>query len=393
MKFYQRKNKMSIWITAFMLAAAVIIFREILTNLPRICSTILDLLSILSPFIIGFIIAFIFYVPCKKFEKLYSKIKKPSFFIKHARGISILTVYILGIAVITVILVLIIPWLVKNLISLYNNRTDYYNIIVNFIESKCGDDGKLFGFDTAPIIELINPDKYISNINLDHLNSIANGVYKFGSAIVEAVLAIFSSVYMLISRETLIRSVGRFFTLFVKKKKVLNFYSYLCKIREIFYSYIYSALLDALIVAVICTIIFTIIGVDYAPLFGFAVGISNLIPYFGAIISGVCVSIFTAVTDGFIPAIIVAASILIVQQIDCNILQPKIVGQTVGIQPLYTLIAITLGGGLFGFWGIILGVPVAATIQMIVGDILTSHEQKVLENTNKTPNEDTNNNK
>lgn len=377
MKFYQKKHNLSIWITIFILAAAVIIFEKILTGIPGILSVLFQIVSILRPFIIGFIIAFILYIPCKKFEALYSKIQKPAIFKKHIRGLSVLTVYILGVAVITIVLVLVIPWLVNNIIDLYNDRTRYYNIVVDFINDKSGKDGKIFGLDTTPIIEMINPDRYISNINLDHLNSIANGVYKFGSAIIDAVLAIFSSVYMLSSRETLIRSVGRFFTLFSGKKKVLGFYNYLCKISGIFYSYIYSALLDALLVAIICTLAFTVIGVDYAPLFGFAVGISNLIPYFGAIISGICVSVFTAVTDGLIPGIIVAASILVIQQIDCNILQPKIVGQTVGIQPLYTLIAITLGGGIFGIWGIILGVPIAATLQMIVGDILNFHDKKV----------------
>ena len=377
MKFYQKKRKLSIWITAFAFVAAIILFRQILTALPAICSVLMSFLSILSPFIIGFAIAFVLYVPCTKFEKLYKKIKKPGFFEKHSRGLSILTVYILGIALIAIILVIVVPWLVKSIIGLYNNRVIYYDRVVDFINSKCDSDGKLFGFDTSSLIEAINPDKYLSNINLEQLTSIANGVYKFGSAIVEAVLAIFSSVYMLASRESLIRSVGRFFTLFASRTKVRKCYDYLCKICSIFYSYIYSALIDALVVAVACTVVFVIIGVDYAPIFGLIVGVSNLIPYFGAIISGVCVSVFTAVTDGFVKAIISAICILVIQQIDCNVLQPRIVGKNVGIHPLYTLMAITVGSGLFGFSGILIGVPVAATIQMIVTDILDRHDRRI----------------
>ena len=170
---------------------------------------------------------------------------------------------------------------------------------------------------------------------------------------------------MLLSREMLVRSVGRFLSLFFKKRNLRSAYDYLCRISDIFYSYIYSALIDALIVAISCTVLFLIIGVDYAPIFGFLVGAANLIPYFGATISGIGVAIFTAITGGIGKALIVGASILVLQQLDGNVIQPKIIGKNVGIHPLYTLIAITVGGGLLGFGGILIGVPIAATVQML----------------------------
>ena len=298
------------WIAAFIFVAAVILFRETLTSLPAIFSVIGSVLSILSPFFIGFIIAFVLFVPQKKFEALY----------------------IAALAVITVLLVLIIPWLVSSLISLYNNRTSIYDKVVDIINSHLDSDGKLFGFEPDSIYNMINPDKYLSDINLDKLTAVANGVYRFGTALVDILLAVFS--------------------------------------------YIYSALIDALIVAISCTVLFLIIGVDYAPIFGFLVGAANLIPYFGATISGIGVAIFTAITGGIGKALIVGASILVLQQLDGNVIQPKIIGKNVGIHPLYTLIAITVGGGLLGFGGILIGVPIAATVQMIVSDIIERHEKR-----------------
>lgn len=377
MKFYQKHRKLSTWILAFILVASLILFKEILAAVPAALLAIRNLLSILSPFIAGFMIAFVLYVPCSKIEKLLNKAKKPNFFSKHSRGISVFTVYILFVAIIAVVLALVIPWLVKNLINLYNNRSLYYMTVIDFIYARCDESGKLFGIDPNPIIELLNPDRYLSKINLEQLTSIANGVYKFGSAIVETVLAVFSSVYMLLGRERLMRSFGRFMTLFMKRKTVSKTHSYLCKIADIFYTYIYSTLIDALIVATACTIAFLIIGIDYAPLFGFLVGIANLVPYFGAIIAGVGVSVFTAITGGIIPALITAAAVLVIQQIDGNIIQPKVVGKSVGISPLYTLIAITLGSGLFGYAGILLGVPVAATLRMFISDILLWNESRI----------------
>ena len=377
MKFYQKHRKLSTWILAFILVAALILFKEILAAVPMAISVIKNLLSILSPFIAGFILAFLLYVPCNKIEKLLGKSKKPNFMSKHKRGISVLSVYILFVAIIAVILALLAPWVVKNLIVLYNNRSSYYMTVIDFIYERCDEHGKLFGIDPGPIIEILNPDRYLSAINLDKLTAIANGVYKFGSAIIGTILAVFSSVYMLLSREQLMRSFGRFMTLFIKAKTVKKTHSYLCKIADIFYSYIYSTLIDALIVATACTVAFIIIGIDYAPLFGILVGLANLVPYFGAIIAGVGVSVFTAITGGIVPAIITAACVLVIQQIDGNVIQPKIVGKNVGISPLYTLIAITLGSGLFGYAGLLLGVPVAATLRMFVSDILLWNETRV----------------
>lgn len=378
MNFFKKHKKLSVWISAFIFVAAVIVFKELFSAIPAIFSVIGRLLSILSPFIAGFFIAFVLYVPCKKLEGLWSRIKKPKFFGKHARGLSVLTVYITFVAIVAVVLGLVIPWLVKNVINLYNNRNQYYQIVLDFVNKWTDEEGKLFGLiNISSMLEMLAPERLLSGINIERLTSIASGVYKFGAAIVDVILAIFSSVYMLISRDSLIRSLGHFCTLFAPRTAIKKAYNYLGKIASIFYSYIYSTLIDSMIVGTACSIAFLIIGVDYAPLFGFAIGIANLIPYFGAIIAGICVSVFTAVTDGFIKAIIVAVSILVIQQLDANVLQPRIIGKSVGIQPLLTLVAIAVGSGLMGFWGIILGVPLAATLQMIFVDILELHDKKI----------------
>lgn len=377
MKFYQKHRKMSTWITAFIFAAAVILFKQLITAMPVLFAFLGKIFGVLSPFVIGFVIAFLLYVPCNKFEKLLKKAKRPLWLSKHARGISVLIVYILCIALIAVLLILILPLIFKTIIKLYNSRNDYYETVKHFVLSKCDSEGKLFGIDIGSMIENINPANYLDDINLSHLESIANGVYKFGSAIIEALLTVFSSVYMLISRETLIRLIGRFLTLFVKRSKVKTAYNYLCKIANIFYSYAYSALLDATMLATIFSTAFLIIGVDYAPFFGIAVGFANLIPYFGSIIVGVCVSVFVAITDGILRALIVVACILVIQQLDCNVIEPKIIGKNVGIHPLFTLIAITIGDWVIGFWGLIVSVPIAATLGMIINDIINWNDRRI----------------
>ncbi len=379
MKFYQKHKKLSIWIMAFFFVAAIILFREVLSAMPAIWNGIKTFLSIISPFIIGFSIAFVLYIPCVKIEGLLKKTKPTNFINKHSRGISVSVVYLLALAVISVLLVLIIPWVVRSLINLYENRETYYQQLHNFIYSRCDDNGTFFGFDPDRITEALKIENFISELSLEKLTSVANGVYKVGTTIIDTILAIFSSVYMLVSRETLIRSVGRFLSLFTPRERVSSLRRYLSKISGIFYTYIYSTILDSLIVSVLMTVALLILGVDYAPLFGFAIGAANLVPIFGAIIAGVAVALFTAVTDGLWSGIIVGVVILVIQQLDANVLQPRIIGKSVGVQPLYTLMAITIGGGLFGFWGVVLGVPIAATIQLVLSDIMDERERKALE--------------
>ena len=105
------------------------------------------------------------------------------------------------------------------------------------------------------------------------------------------------------------------------------------------------------------------------------VGLMNMIPYFGAIIGGAICVLVTLLSGDWIRAIIVGLSILAIQQLDGNVLQPRIVSQSVGVRPIYVLLAITVGGGLFGFWGIFLAVPAMAIIQMLVVDYINYRER------------------
>lgn len=99
-------------------------------------------------------------------------------------------------------------------------------------------------------------------------------------------------------------------------------------------------------------------------------GLMNMIPYFGAIIGGIICVLVALLSGNVYGAIFVAIYILAMQQIDSNIIQPRIVSNSVGIKAIYVLLAITVGGGFFGFWGIFLGVPVMAMIQMLVKDFI-----------------------
>jgi len=131
-----------------------------------------------------------------------------------------------------------------------------------------------------------------------------------------------------------------------------------------------------------------IFRVPYAVLLGLLLGLLNMIPYFGAIIGGIGVVLVTLLAKNLYAAIGVAIFIVVVQQIDANIIQPRVVGGSVGLRPIYVLLAITLFGGLFGFWGIFLGVPLMAVVQMFVKDAIARRREQPLPAEGETPSPD-----
>lgn len=112
----------------------------------------------------------------------------------------------------------------------------------------------------------------------------------------------------------------------------------------------------------------TIMGIKYAPLLGFLIGLFNIIPYIGAIIAVVISALITLITGGTSQAIWMLIVVIILQQIDANIINPKIVGQSLKVSPLLVLFSVTIGGAYFGILGMFLAVPVAAIIKIIAED-------------------------
>lgn len=369
MKFFNKKSLLSFWLPAFIFAAAIILFEKALDQIPGAWNLLKMLFSVLSPFVVGFVIAFILFIPQNKLETLLKKCKKKIIF-NHTRGLSVLLTYMGFILVIGLLLSFIIPRLVRSLLDFVNALPTYQSTLVALLEQYADQDGKLFGLDLLTYVRDFSPSMVLSWLNMDILSNWASGIFKFGTALVDFVLAFIISIYMLASREHLIRVVGKLTVLVFPKRKVLSLYGYLTKIAQIFYKYIYSQLLDALLVSVLLSITFAIIGVPYAVLFGVLVGICNLIPYFGATISSVFVALVVLLSEGWFLALITVAVVVGIGQLDANLLQPRIVGETVGIRPIYVLLAITVGGGLFGFVGILIGVPIIASLRMIILEIM-----------------------
>lgn len=369
------KKKISKWLYWFLFAVATITFYKLLDNLAQISTWFNNLLGILAPFGVGLLIAYILYVPCKKIEKTYRKVNKVKFISNKARPLSIFTVYFIAIILIVILINFILPPIIQSVIDLTNNIGSYYDTAVNQINELPDDSFWKTEVITRIVNEVNNIDlKQI--INVEVLSQYAQGAISFASKIFDVFVAIIVSIYILNSRSSILKFARRFAGAIFNKRIYVNVDKYFNRTNEIFFHFLSSQLIDGIVIGIITSIAMSIMGVKYAVLLGFMIGLFNLIPYIGAIIAVTIAGIITLLTGGFSQAIWMLVIVIILQQIDANIINPKIVGNSLKINPLLVILAVTLGGAYFGLIGMFLSVPIVAVIKVIIEDFIDYRERK-----------------
>lgn len=363
----------------FILGTALIIVYKTFDNFGALWDGAKYVLSLLTPFFIGGITAYILYIPCRKLEALCKK-TQINFIVRHRRGLSVAAIYIIFVGAVILFLVAIIPSLIESLSEFMEqlpqlvsgavewfNSLGLYTLDENFI-------------DKLLTSNLISFDRIIGGISLDSMNKYARGVMSFGTALFNAFVGIIISVYLLLGRTEIKRAVMRFIRSHMSKKHRRMFGRYIGKINNFVDLYIYCLLIDAFIIFVLSLLILSVMHVKYAILLALMLGMFNLIPYFGAITATTLSALITVFTKDFMSGVIVAVVLTILQQIDANIIQPRLLSDSLNIKPVWVIFAILLGGGLFGVIGIIFAVPFFALIKIICLDLIELSENKRLKN-------------
>lgn len=377
------KHNFKRWLYWFSLLLVAIASYNVLGNLTGVGAWIKHLLGVLTPFCLGIMIAYILYIPCKKIEDAFKKIKKKvgkkenkeTFISKHARGLSILTTYILALVVVIIILNCIIPIVIQSLTDLFENLPGYYNAVVEKINN-LPEDNILRSEDATEIINEIKNINLSSLINMEKIQEYIKNVISAVGTIFDAFIAIIVSIYILAQRTQIIAFFSRFTKAILKEEKYIKIKRYFIRGNSIFFKFLTSQLIDAIIVGVLVSIALSILKVKYAVLLGFFIGLFNLIPYFGAIIAVVIAVLITILTGGVGQAVIMAVVVTILQQIDANIINPKIVGDSLEISQLLVIFAVTVGGAYFGVLGMFLAVPIVTIIKVIIDDFIEEREHK-----------------
>lgn len=352
------------WIYWVSIGTVLIIIYKFFDNFTGIGKWLGNLLSIMAPFLIAILIAYILYIPCKKVEELLKKTK-----LKRTRGLSIAIVYVLVIAMISLIMKFIIPAVISSIIDFVGNIQSYYNSIT--IDS-IGANWAPWLKDNVlkPIVDFIQTINVQEMFTPDRIKTYIDSAFGAVKSILNIFIALICSIYILAGKEQITQFIHSFAKAVMTENGYNKFVHYFTNGNQIFFRFISSQVIDGFIVAAITCIAMSIIGVKYSLLLGVFIGISNLIPYFGAIV-GVGVSIIiTLLTGGWKQAIIMAIVVVILQQIDANIINPRITGSRLQISPLLVIFAVTIGGAYFGVIGMFIAVPIATLIKLMVQDFI-----------------------
>lgn len=371
----KKDNNLKKWLFYFSIAVAVIIIYKILDNFTNITDWIGNLLKILAPFVEGILLAYILYIPCKKVETAFQKTKKKRFINKYSRILSIATVYMMAALIILIIINCIIPILAQSLGDLISNIPAYYDSAIEKINS-LPEDNFLRSENVTEIISEIKKIDLKEYFNFERIAQYAKGIINAVSGVFNVFIAIIVSIYILSQRKEIVRFWGRFTQSILTEKAFKKVKKYFINGNEIFFKFLTSQILDAILVGVLVSIAMLILDVKYAVLLGFMIGLFNLIPYFGAIVAVIIAIIVTLLTGGIGKTIAMAIIVIILQQIDANIINPKIVGNSLKISQLVVIFAVTIGGAYFGVLGMFLAVPVVTIIKMIMEDYMEERLSK-----------------
>lgn len=340
-------------------------------QLPNIFAFVGRMFRILSPFVVGVVLAFLLYRPVCFFERLLGKKLK-----KRARLLAMVIVYLLLVALLALALTFAIPAIVSGIVEAANLVPGYFAQAERWINNLANQTGWLQNFDMLNELSNIYETHIKPLLTVENLLGYVEGVVSFTSSLVNVLIGFVVSIYLLYDRENLLRTGRRLLGVFLSPRRLDTIGNYARVSCGIFYKYLYGMVCDAFLIFVMASVGFSLIGVPNAILMAGMVGLANMIPYFGAIISGVGVALITLLSGDFMGAVFTGVFILVIQQIDGNFIQPRLYGSLVGVKPLYVILAVTVGGGLFGLWGILLSVPVFAVIQVLVHDLLDHHDRK-----------------
>lgn len=309
-----------------------------------------------KPLIYAFLMAYLLDSAVKAFVKYFK--------IRRSQGILLSCIILFCFLIFTAYKIL--PQTVESINNIINFITDDGNVdeFISHITDKI--DNSYMKHIEVYILQLSIIIKGFLNAFLVNLSEKLVILLKnIGSGAITAATSFIINIYMLVEKDDLINRLKRFIRAYFNENRAKEIIEIFKKANEIFKSFLNGKLLDSSIVGVVCIILFHMFNVPYAAFMGAVIGFFNIIPFFGPIIGSVPVIVVSFFIE---PSKALAAFIiiLIVQQLDANILEPKIVGRNVGVSPFWIIISVTLGGNLFGIPGMIFGVPFVVLIKTLM---------------------------
>ena len=392
-KFSEQPHYFQWGLTAFCVIGCCVLVAFVLIKLPFIWNVVKKLFGALSPFIYGFVMA---YLLMPVFNMLYRRIQPPmsrkfAHGTRIAKGISSLLTLIIGLAVVAGLLWMVLPQLVVSIFSIVESADTYMNDVSNWVTGLLKDN-PVIARNFMQVYEQFSEQlvNWVQNIALPHLVTMMTGVVTTVS-VVDILIGIIIALYILNGKETFCAQAKKMTYSLFSIERANSIIERVAYIHRVFGGFITGKLIDSLIIGVLCFIgmrVMMSVGLltiesSFALLISVIIGVTNIIPFFGPFIGAVPSAILIMVTSP-LQALYFVIFIIILQQIDGNILGPKILGNSTGLSSFWVMFAILIFGGLFGFVGMAIGVPLFAVIYSIVSECINHllHNRGLSEDTN-----------
>lgn len=367
----KEKRVITKWIYWFTFAVAVIAVYKTLDNFSDITNWIKGLINTLYPFIMAVIIAYLFYIPCRSLE---GKLRKVGFK-KKARWMSIIIVYLIAIIACLLIIKFVIPSVSESVMDLVSNLPNYYKSAIDMI-NEMPEDSILKKINAVQLIEGLGAIDLGQYFSMENIGQYIKGVIGFATTLFDVFVTLVISIYLLAERTDILSFARRLCKAIFKNDTYKNLGKNFRRSNEVFFKFLSSQLLDGIIVGILTSIAMSILHVKYSVLLGFMIGLFNLIPYLGAVIAVVVAILITVFTGGISQAIWMAIVVIVLQQIDANIINPRITGTSLNISPILVIFSVTLFGAYFGIIGMFLAVPIVTVLKLGIEDFITERNNK-----------------
>lgn len=358
MKFKTRKD--ILFIISYV---AIIIFA--LVNFDKIITAFNYVLNILSPFIVGVLLAFVLNVLIKFIEtKIFGKIKKGKVWKKIKRPISITVSLILVGLIIYFVMNLLVPQL-RNSVSLFTDtlpeyKEDIINILEKFDveETTVAKVGEYLDNFTKVITD------YIKGNSKDVLSITTEVATSIISIVSKGIISIVFAIYIIAQKETLKRQVDKLMNAYLKPKVSNKISDIAVMSNKTFSNFVTGQCLEAIIFGLLCFFGMLILRLPYASTISVVLGFTALIPVFGAII-GTILGAFLILMVSPVKAIIFVVFVIVLQQLEGNLIYPKIVGKSIGLPGMWVLFSVTIGASIAGIWGMLIATPLFSVLYSI----------------------------
>ena len=362
------------WSTCFKVAATVFLLYVAIQLWPSVGNVLQLVLGTASPLLIGCVIAYLVNILMSFYEKYYFPKAKKKALIKSRRPVCMILAFVTLVAVVVLVVALVVPELVSCIGVILSAVPAVLEDMVDFI-AKLGIVPKNI-MEALEAVDWKSKISQIANMVISSVGSVMDVVIgtvtSVFSGVVNGFMALIFSIYLLLGKDNLARQFGRLMDRYLKPEWCKKIRYVLSVVNDSFHKYVVGQCTEAVILGVLCAIGMALLQLPYATMIGALIAVTALIPVAGGYIGGIIGALMIFSVNP-VQAIVFVVYLLILQQLENNLIYPKVVGTSLGLPAIWVLAAVTIGGGIMGVAGMLLSVPIASAIYRLLREDINNH--------------------